>query len=270
MSGYIKLWRKILRSQMYRHLTAKQRDVMMVLLMKANWVENEWEWGKQIFKCNPGQFVTSLKSIKTLCAPDVSTQNIRTALLRLERWHFLTNKSTKTGRLITIINWDRYQLDDPDANKEINKELTKSQQRANKELTTNEEVKNIKKGKKGKKRDMYIPKNGVPYQEIIQDLNQKANLKYKSTTPKTRALIKARFKEGFTLDDFIIVHTNQVESWSGTDMSKYLRPETLYGTKFESYLNQPKQTQRLSKTLSHNVQVVKGMFDGETEPKRVG
>jgi len=140
--GYVKAYRKVLDSQMYKHLTSKQRDVFWTCIMLANHQTNEWEWGTEIFKCEPGQFVTSLNTIDELTANDVSTQNIRSALLRLERWQFLTNKSTKTGRLITIINWERYQDGYFKTNKDTNKELTKSQQRANKELTTIKNVKN--------------------------------------------------------------------------------------------------------------------------------
>lgn len=74
--------------------------------------------------------------------------------------------------------------------------------------------------------------------EIIDHLNQICKTKYKSTTPKTKDLIKARLKEGFTVDDFKQVHIIKFSEWTGTDMQKYLRPETLYSNKFEGYLNQ--------------------------------
>lgn len=75
--------------------------------------------------------------------------------------------------------------------------------------------------------------------EIIKYLNQKAKKNYKSTTPKTKTLIKARFKEGFTLNDFKIVIDKKVRNWiNDSKMVAYLRPETLFGTKFESYLNE--------------------------------
>lgn len=78
----------------------------------------------------------------------------------------------------------------------------------------------------------------IPYQEIIAYLNQKADRKYKHTTPKTKQLIKARWNEGFQLEDFKAAIDNQVREWlNDSKMDKYLRPETLFGTKFESYLN---------------------------------
>lgn len=78
----------------------------------------------------------------------------------------------------------------------------------------------------------------IPYKEIIEYLNDKADRKYKHSTSKTKSLIKARWNEEFNLEDFKIVIDKKVASWSSNDMSKYLRPETLFGPKFESYLNE--------------------------------
>lgn len=73
---------------------------------------------------------------------------------------------------------------------------------------------------------------------IILYLNEKAGTKYKATTKKTTTLIHARFAEGFTVDDFKTVIDKKCLEWIGDEnMEKYLRPETLFGTKFEGYLN---------------------------------
>lgn len=73
---------------------------------------------------------------------------------------------------------------------------------------------------------------------IIEYLNIKSNSHYKYSTDKTQTLIKARIKDGFTLDDFKIVIDKKCEEWVGTDFEKFLRPETLFSNKFEGYLNQ--------------------------------
>ncbi|CCF28059.1 Putative uncharacterized protein [Leuconostoc citreum LBAE E16] len=78
----------------------------------------------------------------------------------------------------------------------------------------------------------------VPYKEIVDYLNEKTGSKYRSSGSKTKSLIKARANEGFNLDDFKTVIEKKAKEWSGTDMEKYLRPETLFSTKFEGYLNQ--------------------------------
>ena len=83
---------------------------------------------------------------------------------------------------------------------------------------------------------------GSIVKDIVDFLNQQADCRYKADTPKTVSLIKARMAEGFTVEDFKTVINHMVAEWKGTDMEKFLRPETLFGTKFESYLNRkPKQ-----------------------------
>nr|DAM00103.1 MAG TPA: hypothetical protein [Caudoviricetes sp.] len=79
----------------------------------------------------------------------------------------------------------------------------------------------------------------LPYQAIVQHLNKMAGTNYRHTTKKTQQLIKARFKEGFTAEDFKTVIDKKTNEWlSSPHFAKYLRPETLFGTKFESYLNE--------------------------------
>lgn len=75
---------------------------------------------------------------------------------------------------------------------------------------------------------------------IITDLNTTLNTSYKPSTPKTQELITARLKEGHTVADFKTVHRKMAKAW-GVDnkMRQYLRPQTLYSNKFESYLNRP-------------------------------
>jgi len=77
----------------------------------------------------------------------------------------------------------------------------------------------------------------VPYVEIIEYLNDKAHTRYKPSTNNTKSLIHARSKEGFSLDDFKTVIDKMVSAWTGTEYEQYLRPATLFGTKFEGYLN---------------------------------
>ena len=79
----------------------------------------------------------------------------------------------------------------------------------------------------------------VPYKEIVDYLNQKTNKNFKYTSKSTQRLINARFKEKFTVDDFKTVIDTKTSQWlKDKKMSAYLRPDTLFGTKFESYLNE--------------------------------
>lgn len=80
--------------------------------------------------------------------------------------------------------------------------------------------------------------DGIPYSEIVDYLNQKTGKKFKATTDKTKRLIKARFNEGATLEEFKQVIDNKTADWlRNPKYVKYLRPETLFGTHFEGYLN---------------------------------
>lgn len=82
------------------------------------------------------------------------------------------------------------------------------------------------------------------YKRIVDYLNKTADKSFKSTTKKTISLIDARLKEGFTEEEFYKVIDNKVLNWLDDDkMNAYLRPETLFGNKFESYLNEtPKKS----------------------------
>lgn len=74
------------------------------------------------------------------------------------------------------------------------------------------------------------------HKRIVDYLNEKANKSFKSTTKKTISLINSRLTEGFVEEDFYKVIDNKVHDWlTDTKMSDYLRPETVFGNKFESY-----------------------------------
>lgn len=91
----------------------------------------------------------------------------------------------------------------------------------------------------------------IPYQAIVDYLNIRTGSHYKATTKKTKDLIKARFNEGFTFEDFKTVIDKKCVDWlKDKNMNMYLRPETLFGTKFESYLN---QQQRALTTADLNI-----------------
>jgi len=82
-------------------------------------------------------------------------------------------------------------------------------------------------------------RSNIPYKEIVSYLNERLGTRYRSSTQKTRKMIKARWNEGFRLQDFKDVIDKKAVEWIGNkEMEKYLRPVTLFSTKFESYLNQ--------------------------------
>lgn len=80
------------------------------------------------------------------------------------------------------------------------------------------------------------------YKNIIAYLNEKAGTAYRSSSKATQGHINDRLAEGFTEQDFYTVIDKKCAEWKGTDMEKYLRPQTLFSAeKFENYLNSPVQ-----------------------------
>lgn len=73
---------------------------------------------------------------------------------------------------------------------------------------------------------------------VIDYLNQKNGTSYRASSKKNKSLINARFSEGYSVDDFKKVIDIKSNDWIGTDMAKFFRPETLFGNKFDGYLNQ--------------------------------
>ena len=80
----------------------------------------------------------------------------------------------------------------------------------------------------------------IPYKEIIDYLNSKTKAHYKASSKVNQRLIKARIKDGYTPEDFKTVINNKAFEWQHTDMWKYMRPSTLFGSHFDDYLNENK------------------------------
>jgi uncharacterized phage protein (TIGR02220 family) len=79
--------------------------------------------------------------------------------------------------------------------------------------------------------------------EAIEYLNQKNGTKYRASSKKTQACVRARVRDGFTLEDFKAVIDAKVSQWGDDEkMAEYPRPETLFGTKFEGYLQNATKT----------------------------
>lgn len=140
--GWIKLHRELIDKAIWKTSTPEQKIILITLLLMANHEENEWEWNGERFKVQPGQMITSLKSITDACGGGVTTRNVRTAIERFEKYGFLTNQSTNKNRLITIVNYAKYQGGEYQPDKATDKQLTSNRQATDKQLTTNKNDKN--------------------------------------------------------------------------------------------------------------------------------
>lgn len=163
--GWISIHREILDKPIWKQSTPEQKTILITLLLMADHEGNEWEFDGQKYKTLPGQFITSLPSIVAECGKGVSIQNVRTALKRFEKLEFLTDKSTKTNRLITILNWGLYQDTKKKTNSETNSHLTDDQQTGNSHLTANNNVNNANNVNNDNKVVVVEPKND--FAEVI-------------------------------------------------------------------------------------------------------
>lgn len=152
---------------------------------------------------------------------------------------------------VSVSNWvsslveygyiHRQLIKDPNTKQVKQRRLYLSESHLKKSLGGNKENFNtpIKENFKDNNTSNNNTSNNNIVEQVINYLNNKANTNYRTTTNKTRVLIKARINEGFILDDFIKVIDIKSRDWiNDKNMRKYLRPETLFGSKFEGYLNQ--------------------------------
>lgn len=134
-TGWFKLHRELINKPIWKCSSSEHKIILITILCMVNHEENEWVFEGKKYKCKPGQMITSLKSIAE--SSGTSKQNVRTALNNFQKkYEFLTYKSTKTGRLVTVLNWELYQSNE--------KNQHTSQHRTNIGLTPNKNDKNDK------------------------------------------------------------------------------------------------------------------------------
>lgn len=184
------------------------------------WVYNTYQdWQEQL----PFWSVSTIKRALRLLAKEeyIITGNYNKSRMDQTRWYTINYEKIREWEEATLIDSVAMQLDplnDTDSLLEgsiLDKPIPEITSKTTK--------------------DIY----NIPYDDVIEYLNSKTNAAYKPNTKKTRELIRARWKEGFTLTDFKKVIDIKTAEWlHDAYWHKYLRPETLFGTKFESYLNQ--------------------------------
>ena len=162
--GWLKIWRELLSKPIWKLSSPEQAKVLITVMLLANHEENEWEWKGKKYSCKPGQLVTSLNSLADACGNGVSIKNVRTSLERFEKLGFLANESAKTGRLITIVNWEKYQGETGRPGKVTGKDPAKRRQSTGKEPATNKKDKNDKKDKNERKKIM----PSAPEKEVFE------------------------------------------------------------------------------------------------------
>ena len=159
----------------------------------------------------------------------LTTQKVRTILKRFKEAGYIEDiangKGTKGKETRVRLTMKQQLFNNNVTNKseQLQQVEGDSQQQSNNNVTTLS---------KKKEKDNNI------YRLVIDYLNKKANTNYRPTTKNTQSFINARVSEGYTIEDFKKVIDSKSKEWLNTDFEKYLRPATLFGTKFENYLNE--------------------------------
>lgn len=227
LEGWIKLHRKITEHEIWADVTTFR--LFMLLLLKSTHQDYDYRG----MKLKPGQFIRSYSKLAQDLSyregrgyKQVSKSTISKAVKKLIANEMITVQETEVGTMFTVLNYQYYQ-----GFEEVEeKKCERSTERTESKVRTDSEP-------------------GKIYIDIVDHLNEQANTKYRHTSRKTQQLIKARLNEGFDLGDFKKVIDVKAKQWLTDDnMRKYLRPETLFGTKFEAYLNESIQANPQEKT----------------------
>ena len=123
------------------------------------------------------------------------------------------------------------------------------------ELNQQNLIINIVRNKQSTKTISLTKKNNKELIEnIIDYLNEKTNKRFTAKNKQTIRFINARIKDGYNENDFRKVIEIKSAKWLNSSMEDYLRPQTLFSGKMESYLNEKnnkkKTNERFTKTQS--------------------
>lgn len=167
-------------------------------------------------------------------------QTVRLALKTFESFGMIEI----VNNAITIPNWEKHQsLDKLERAKEQNRLRVAAHRERQKALASGNDYCNatdITSNDADKEEDKEKDKEKKRiFSAVIDRLNEKAGTNYRASSKATQGHINARIAEGYTLEDFFSVIDKKCAEWRGGEMEKYLRPETLFGSKFENYLNAP-------------------------------
>ncbi len=269
MIGWVKLHRTLIDWEWWDDHNATR--LLTYLLCAVNYENKRWKG----IDVKPGEIVTSFPKLAEHTG--MSVKQVRVAMDKLISSGEVAREKAREGQLITLRKWDKLQSKD---NEGASSKADGGQEEGRKRATT-KEVKN----KRSKEQCPPTPQGGdsespsktknsptasvsvgareadeaknlrkLEIDESLTYLNQKAGANFKLSTKAHRKFISGRIIEGATVQDLKAVIDLKVREWSNdTKMSKYLRPETLFGpTKFDGYLSETKRAQSAIPTLKYD------------------
>jgi len=241
--GYIKLWRKIQDNLLWKEPRRFSRaEAWIDIIMEVQYSPEPQEVliGNSILICNRGESLKSLETWAKRWNWDKSATR-RFLILLKKTQNIDTHNELKTTR-IKVINYNTYC---PLRN--ANETQVKRKRNA-----SETQVKPDNKDKKVNKVKNKEP-NNIPFKEIINHLNVKTGKTFRPSSEKSRRFINARWNEGFRIEDFKKVIDIKSRAWKLDEkMNQFLRPETLFGTKFEGYLNEKKEFEISTQNIKYH------------------
>lgn len=238
----------------YNKEFAKQYGVEEAILLGAmcsyqRGFKNEWFYREQ-------EKIIEDTALKLYSLRTATKSLIRLGILEVKKmgipaksYYKINEEQLQRYLMSRTIENDRSSDCENDRSSDIENDTTNN---INTNNTNNTTIKNEEINNKDKK----INNNTENIKQIIDYLNEKADKRYTTRNTANIRHINARLKEKYTLDDFKQVIDKKVADWKGTDMEQYLRPETLFGTKFESYLNSAKTSKPKSIREIYNLNIV--------------
>lgn len=231
MISYAKIWTTIASSPKFKSFKSTGRGIWLQLIILAKLYGDtgyvtfsSWADGGSQTGCDGKTF--------------------RKFLGKFQEKSMLTIERTEPVIMIYITNYIKWQrLKNDKEWRENSPEQGKFPANNNKNNNTN----------KNNNNNIVEYDSDIPFEKIINHLNEVTNKNYRHNSKKTKDKIQARWNEGYRFDDFKYVHAVKAEEWLLTDMAKFLRPETLYSNKFEGYRNQEPMKNQLGDQQRKNL-----------------
>lgn len=265
MHGWICLYRSIVECELWNEKPFDRARAWIDLLLMANHKDKSFLFGNKVIEVKRGELITSQSKLSNRWG--WSRRKIQDYLKLLERLGMVSTKSTAKYTSVTVINYSKYQnLGTSESTTDgTTKEQVTSIKKAGKEqvtstnnnveqcLTTTNNGNNEEQVEQIKINTLSSKLDHSDIVTIIDYLNDMAGTHYRPQTNATVGLIKARMNEGFTVEDFKTVIGKKCYEWKNdSQYAKFLRPQTLFGNKFESYLNQQQPVKQSNKQKAMN------------------
>lgn len=221
--GFIKEYRCVLDSGLISH--HKAWALRSYLRLNAVFKPVKHATKNGVLSLQEGQVVVGRK--KLAVALGLSEQEIRSAMKLLKKTGEISTNATRQYTIVTICNWGEWQSNEENKTKTGGQFKPREEQTGNQRTTTEEEC--LRKRKKNAQEEA----GG----RVLDSLNERLGTEFTMEQEGVRSVVLGILGEGYTPDEMIAVFETKFSEWNDRpEMCGYLRPSTLFGSKFVEYL----------------------------------